>query len=248
MNRRRSRTQPLPFDIRHQPDDRACGPTCLQAVYRYFGDSVSHEELVAGIPELEEGGTLGARLGTDALARGYRATLVTWNLQVFDPTWFEPGAPPLRERLLQRAAARPDDPKLGIVAQAYVEFLDRGGRIELSDLDPGLLRRALRRRVPILTGLSATYLYREARECPSDCKPDDVGGDPVGHFVVLTGYDSSKREVLVSDPEHPNPLSKIHTYPVPIERLIGALYLGVLTYDGNLMMIEPAGRGSKAAD
>ena len=29
------------LEIQAQPDDLTCGPTCLHAVYRYFGDDVS---------------------------------------------------------------------------------------------------------------------------------------------------------------------------------------------------------------
>ena len=37
------------FEIQRQPDDVSCGPTCLHAVYRYFGD-----ELPPDIREREE--------------------------------------------------------------------------------------------------------------------------------------------------------------------------------------------------
>ena len=228
------------FDIRRQPDDVTCGPTCLDAVYRYFGDGVELHELLEEVPTVAGGGTLGVLLATHALSRGYLATIVTWNLQIFDPTWFSPSRTSLRERLALRAEAK-RDPKLRAAARAYVEFLEAGGKIEFRDLEPALLRRFLRRGIPILTGLSASFLYREARERAADGQPDDIAGDPVGHFVVLTGYRPEHREVLVCDPLHPNPLAKAHTYPVKMERLIGAIYLGVLTYDANLIVIEPSG-------
>ncbi|MFT4515524.1 MAG: hypothetical protein ACI91B_004239, partial [Planctomycetota bacterium] len=84
-----------------------------------------------------------------------------------------------------------------------------------------------------------TFLYRECRQRTSDDKADDLRGDPVGHFVILTGYDPKQRTVLVTDPLHPNALSDVHTYPITMDRLVGAIYLGVLTYDANLIMIEP---------
>ena len=226
----------LPFDIHRQPNDTTCGPTCLHAVYRYFGDALPLEELRAEIPVLAEGGTLGILLANHALRRGYRTRLVTWNLQVFDPTWFAPGGPPLRERLLLQSEAK-HDVKLRLATAAYVQFLDAGGQVRFEDLNPQLLRGFLKRGLPILTGLSATYLYRSARE--KDDVEDDVRGGPVGHFVVLTGYESARREVLVSDPLYPNPLAETHTYRIPIDRLIGAIYLGVLTYDANLIILEP---------
>lgn len=226
------------FRIQPQPDDTTCGPTCLHAVYRHFGDDVPLDDLLPQIPTLEGGGTLGVLLGTHALRHGYAVKLITWNLQVFDPTWFQHGSPPLPEKLRARIASRHDG-RMTTAAEAYVEFLEAGGQLEFRDLEPALLRKHLRRQVPLLTGLSATFLYNNSRERGSDNVPDDVAGDPVGHFVVLTGYRPRTREVLVSDPLYPNPLAARHTYPVPIQRVIGAIYLGVLTYDANLILIEP---------
>lgn len=226
------------FDIQRQPDDTTCGPTCLHAVYRYFGDEVPLAQLLAQVPTLESGGTLGVLLATHALSRGYRATIATWNLQLFDPTWFGEDAPPLAKRLEQRLEAC-DDPRLVVAAQAYIEFLDAGGTVEFHDLEPALLHRFLDRELPILTGLSATFLYREARENPVDGTPDDIAGQPVGHFVVLTDYSAARTEVQIHDPLQPNPGVELHSYRMPIERVIGSIYLGVLTYDANLIVIEP---------
>jgi len=233
------------FDMVRQPDDVTCGPTCLHAIYRYWGDDRELGSLSDEVATVDGGGTVGVHLALHALASGYRAKIVSWNLRVFDPTWFAKGAPSPKEKLAARAAAqrgtREGDRKMRDVCEAYVQFLELGGEVELDDLDAALLRGYLKRNVPILTGLSATFLYREAREL-ADGASDDVRGDPSGHFVVLTGYDQETREVTVTDPMHPNPLSPIHTYRVPMSRLIGAIYLGVLTYDANLLVIEPKGQ------
>ncbi len=234
------------FEIRSQPDDETCGPTCLHAVYGYYGDDVELGQLLHEVPSLEGGGTLGVLLATHALGRGYRVRIITWNLQIFDPTWDGASSSWLQERLRARAEAK-SDPKLRLSTLAYVRFLEAGGRIEFRDLEPSLLRRFLRRNVPILTGLSASFLYREAREQAETGEPDDVGGDPVGHFVVLTGYSPDRREVLLSDPLHPNPLATTHRYAVSMQRVVGAIYLGVLTYDANLIVIEPR-RSRKLGD
>ncbi len=226
------------FVIERQPDDTTCGPTCLHAVYKFFGLEVPLSELLAQVETVEGGGTLGVLLATHALSRGCDVTIVTWNLQVFDPTWFATEHPELREKLLLRAKAK-EGSKLAFACRAYVNFLDAGGKLEFRDLEPSLLRNHLRKGKPILTGLSANFLYRDPRENPETGQADDIGGDPVGHFVVLTGYEPEEREVLVSDPMYPNPLAKVHTYPVQMQRLIGAIYLGVLTYDANLILIDP---------
>jgi hypothetical protein len=233
-------THPLPFEIQAQPDDSACGPTCLHAVYRYFGDSISLAQVVAEVSRLENGGTLAVMLANHALRRGYHATIYAYNLQLFDPTWFaEPGTD-LPAKLRAQAEVKPD-PKLRAATAAFLEYLRLRGRVTLRDLTPGLIRRALTRGTPVLTGLSATYLYQTMREYGPDDDEDDVRGLPTGHFVVLCGYDPQTRRVHVADPLHPNPLQLGNTYAIAIERVLCAVLLGVLTYDANLLVLRPGG-------
>lgn len=228
----------LKLAIDAQPDEHTCGPTSLQAVYRYWGDDMPLERVIAEVQALATGGTLGVLLACHALRRGYRAALYTYNLNIFDPTWFQLSRPDLRDRLLRQLDHKPDA-KLRLATEAFLDFLDLGGELRLVDLSPRLIRRLLDREIPILTGLSATFLYRSPREIGPRCDYDDIRGEPAGHFVVLCGYDPRSHKVMVADPLHPNPMSPGQLYSVPIERLITAILLGVLTYDANLLVLEP---------
>jgi hypothetical protein len=198
--------------------------------------------VIAETPQLCEGGTLAVLLGCHALRRGYEATICTCNLQVFDPTWFWPTPQPLRERLRAQLEAK-DMPKLRVATEGYFQFLDLGGQIRMEDFTGALIRRHLKRDIPILTGLSATNLYRCAREFGPNCEPDDIHGLPVGHFVVLCGYDRRDRTVLLADPWL-NPKREGHRYSVCVDHLIRSILLGILTYDANLLIIHP-GRSRK---
>lgn len=221
-----------------QPDDTTCGPTCLHAVYRYYRERVSLQKVIHEVTRLEDGGTLAVWLGAHALKNGYDATLYTFNLKVFDPTWFKPGVD-IRAKLEEQLKHK-KSPKLRAASRAYAEFVELGGRLEgFHALTPGLIRKYLKQHKPILTGLSATYLYAQAREIGDTNQPDDVRGEPAGHFVVLCGYDAEERRVLIADPYHANPMAKGHFYELGIDRVITAILLGVLTYDGNLLVIEP---------
>ncbi len=225
------------LDISVQPDDITCGPACLHSVYDYYGDSISLQQVISEVESLRGGGTLAVLLANHALKRGYRATIYTYNLHVFDPTWFS-----LKETLagkLKAQAAIKNDDKLSFATQGYLEFLERGGRLLFEDLTIGLIRKFLKKSIPILTGLSSTYLYRSMRENPDNNQDDNIGGKPTGHFVVLCGYDKERREVLVADPYKMNPVSNDHYYMVSIARLLGAVLLGILTHDANLLIIEP---------
>lgn len=235
------RTAQLELEILPQPDDTTCGPTCLHAVYRYWGDEAPLEGVVAEVEPLPGGGTFAVTLACHALLRGYLAEIYTYNLQMFDPTWFGGGVD-LGERLkaqLKHKGTR----KLQIATDAYLEYLRLGGLVRFEELRPSLIRRFLNRGAPILTGLSATYLYRCARE--HEDQYDDIRGEPVGHFVILSGYDRKKREVTVSDPAHDNPLFRTHRYSVRMDRLITAIALGVMTYDANLLVLTPGPKRKK---
>lgn len=226
------------LEIQAQPDDLTCGPTCLHAVYHYFGDEVSLAQVILETPMLDEGGTLEVMLGIHALQRGYRARLHTFNLRILDPTWFV-GKANLEEKLEAQISAR-SEPKLRVASRAYLDFLRMGGRIVFGDLTSSVLRGPLKRGLPVLTGLSATFLHRSMREVPGTNTDDDLRGDPVGHFVILCGYDKAERNVLVADPLEHNPYAQERKYSVPIARVVGSIFLGVLTYDASFLVIEPA--------
>jgi hypothetical protein len=228
----------LRVEILPQPDDFTCGPTCLHALYRYFGDEVSLAQVIGEVPVLENGGTLDVLLANHALMRGYSARIFTYNVQMFDPTWFGSIKVDLAERLTRQLEHK-DSERLRIATEAYLLFLRRGGDLRFEELTTALVRKYLARNIPILTGLSATYLYGSAREFGPDGRPDDIRGKPAGHFVVLCGYDRDTREVLVADPLQKNPLSGTNQYKVSIDRVICAILLGILTYDANLLIIEP---------
>jgi hypothetical protein len=232
----------LLFEISPQPDDTACGPTCLHSIYRYFGDRVSLKKVISETRQLQEGGTLAVFLGCHALRRGYKATIYTYNLNVFDPTWFNLKPKELALKLIRQARAK-HSPKLFRATEGYLEFLKRGGAIKFEELTPRLILNYLKQRTPILTGLSSTYLYRCSREYGSEPEYDDVRGVPTGHFVVLFGYDDKRGKVLVADPMADNPLEKGLYYKVRSNRLICSILLGVLTYDANLLVIEPDSKG-----
>jgi hypothetical protein len=230
----------LKLDILQQPDDITCGPTCLQAVYNYYGDTIPLEQVIAEVPKLLGGGTLAVFMGCHALRRGYRAHIFTYDLQVFDPTWFDAEPTDLLERLETQLGVKTDS-KLRLASKAYIEFLRLGGKIRFEDLALGLIRRYLKREIPVLTGLSATYLYRTAREMEDGPRLvyDDIRGEPSGHFVVLCGYNVAQRTALLADPLMPNPISEQQVYEVRMNRLLSAIMLGILTFDANLLVITP---------
>ncbi|OYP31141.1 hypothetical protein [Rhodopirellula sp. MGV] len=246
----------IPIEIRPQPNETTCGPSCLDAVYRYWDVSVEGSHPLDTIEQLPGGGTLAVQLAIDALRRGMEATITTFNLHLFDPTWFRHQSEAsfgehLADKLRRQLVIKRDDPtvdavRLGRSTKAYIEFLQLGGQVRMQPFEETVISRPLAHGLPILCGLSSTYLYQEARERESESepgkfKPDDTGGFPSGHFVVLHGYDASSGEVEIADPLHDNPFSSSHQYRASFHKLATAILLGIVTYDANLLVIAPAG-------
>src|SRR4051812_23094292 len=56
----------LPVKILPQPDEITCGPTCLHAIYRYWGEDEKLAAVIARARRLEAGGTFAVFLACDA--------------------------------------------------------------------------------------------------------------------------------------------------------------------------------------
>jgi hypothetical protein len=227
-----------------QPDDVTCGPTCLRKVYDFYGIQVDAEQVLGEIDRNDDGGTLAVFLGIAALRRGFRARIYSYDLQIFDPTWANLPPARLAEKIHARFPYLRDSKRLR-AARAYLDFLERGGEICLGrELTPGLLKEILDREHPVLAGLSATYLYHYARERWDDVTgravEDDVAGDPTGHFIVVTGYDTWGRRFFLRDPSEHVPVGEDGRQQVDAQSLINAILLGDATYDAVLLELWPS--------
>ncbi len=232
----------IDFQMITQPNDEACGIACLQAIYQYYNLPVSYEELDNEIERSLSGGTFAPLLGKNALQRGFKVTLYTNNLVMFDPTWFnheQSSRDYLKNKLSQQLKYKKE--RLYGATNIFFDYLDLGGEIQFKVLNIDLLEYYFLRHIPIITGLNSTYLYggpRDRFDEFGNCILDDVGGKSCGHFVVLYGHEKNEKSVIVADPYLKNPLEKNY-YKTPIDKLINAIMLGLSTYDGNLLIIEP---------
>lgn len=237
----------IPINIMTQPDDFTCGPTSLHAVYSYYNDPIGLDDVIGGISYLEDGGTLAVHLGSHALQRGYRAKIYTYDLDLFDPTWYSHDRATLIEKLTTQKQYK-HSKKLHHASDAYIKFLNQGGELKFENLVSSILHRYFQKKIPVLAGLSSTYLYQCPREHVTSKKKtryDDLRGYATGHFVVLCGYNKDKQHIVVADPYAENPQWSNNYYSVPTARLINAILLGIMTYDANLLIIQPRKQSSK---
>ncbi len=240
----------IDLKIDPQPNDETCGSTCLHAVYRYHGLNISLEKVIRTIERSLSGGTLAPLLGKHALQQGFKATIFVNNMNIFDPTWFKKSEahPEVLLTKLKHQSQFKHEKGLAQASNAFQEFLALGGIIRFKTLDVETLKYYFNKNLPIITGLSATYLYRSPRESfTSDgvSFADDVCGTSCGHFVVLCGYNDKKRLIVVADPYNKNVLAGSNYYTVSSKRLINSILLGVSTYDANLLILEPKDTNDK---
>jgi hypothetical protein len=234
-----------------QPDDVTCGPTSLRKVYGFYGLELELDEVLEAVERNEDGGTLAVFLGMAALRQGFRTRIYSYDLQIFDPTWSELDAAALVKKIRARFPHL-EDAKRKRAAMAYVRYLEMGGELAFDDLTPGLLRTIIDRGHPILAGLSATYLYGFQRERWDEqagrLVDDDVTGEPMGHFIVISGYRQWGRQLTVLDPSAHVPKSEEGRVLVGAERLVNAIMLGDATYDAVLLEVWPEGEESLEID
>ena len=224
--------------IERQPDYTTCGPTALHAIYRYYDDPIDLHTVIAETPKLPTGGTLGVHLSVHALQRGYEVTTWLCSVRHMDPTWFAQPTD-LLAKLKARAAAKAfdTDPRYGPAMEAVERYLELGGKVIWGDLSPQLIATQMANGTPLLTGTNGTYLYHCARE--TDEGPDDIRGEAFGHFIVICGFDPDDESVAIADPLLDNPAHGTKYYRASVHRLIGAIFLGVGSDDGNLLLIRP---------
>lgn len=228
----------LDFDIKAQPDEVTCGPTCLHALYNYYDDPITLKQVIKEVAQVKHGGTLAVMMGHHALKRGYKAFVYTYNLNVMDPTWATLSRSRIIDNLRKQMRYKKKRRSLKVASMAYIDFLKAGGKIVNAELDEPLIKSYLKKSIPIIAGLSATYLYGTPREIPATNKYDSIRGEPVGHFAIINGYETETSQVYLADPMNPNPL-KSQYYSVSFDRLLNSIMLGIVTYDANLLIIQP---------
>ena len=217
-----------------------------------YGHAADLPALIARITRNRDGGTEAVHLGHLALDLGYQVRLYPFGVRVFDPSWWDLERDPLIEKLARRAAAlRARGAPVGDLdtLDAWRHLLERGGQVAFAEPSATLLVRILSRGRPVICGVSATWLYRDPRERPHDDVPDDIDGEPVGHFIVVRGFTGGGLHFHISDPaEALPPMSStaraetaVHgEYPLPADRLIHAVLLGDTTRDAVLLELWPA--------
>lgn len=57
--------------------------------------------------------------------------------------------------------------------------------------------------------------------------------------MVLYGIERTGNNIWIADPLTTNPLGDEHLYYASFDKVLAALFLGIVTYDANLLTVRP---------
>jgi hypothetical protein len=210
-------------------------PDLLAQVYRFLGYERAVDEVISDTRRNADGGTLGVYLGISALRNGFRPTIYTYNLRIFDPTWRRLSPPEISGKLRERRRfVRSRRLKRAIAA--YVEYLGMGCRVPVFRARCGFLVGLLQTGHPILTGFERNVpLWVRSRTQRGVRRR--FAASPRGISSSCAGYYPRSDRFVVRDPSSNIPFSRNGKYTVEARRLIAAILLGDVTYDANLLVL-----------
>lgn len=227
------------LNILPQPDAESCGPACLHAVFRYFHQYTTLEEVIQGVGPKATGPVPMVHLAQDAIDRGFSATLHTCHFNIFDPGWKGLSKKGLLNKL-RGMMENLSDKKLMNALYAYIHFLHSGGSLLFDPIDQNLFNKYLCCGFPVLCRINAARHYDHQQDGPLDIHPHMAGRDTTGQaskFVVL--YSMHGDVVDVADPYPQNPLGDGHHYPVDAFHLLSSIEADKGTYDASLLVLSP---------
>ena len=212
-----------------QTSEFNCGPYALAQLLSFYQEKRNGADIEKDLKMIKDLGIDGSCLGSSAISYGYKARMVAQDLYIFDPQWFKLPQEVLLGKLREfYAQAKKGSLKISI--GGYIDFLEKGGRVEFNPLSKELIIDRLKNH-PVLIGFCMTYLYGEKR-------PNDSGRNfRYNHFAVINGYDSKSDSFSVVDPYHLIPFAKSGRYRIKSDKLVAAMYLAEANNECTLLEI-----------
>jgi hypothetical protein len=220
-----------------------CVQSSASQMLSFYGINKSVEEIKKEVPvDIDsEGKELGSSLGhiaTYFIQLGFKTTIHTVDLEIFDQSWKGSNNEQLINNLQERKKyikhARYEEQIMNHVIDGYILFLEKGGKVELPIVDEKYLYNLLTHG-PIYTVVSYNFLNQSPKyKFVKNSKPmqDDMAGTPNTHVIVISGYKDGKFEI--TDPDYEFGGKRL----IEPSLLIGAFYLAETDCDPILITLE----------
>lgn len=230
--------------LKTQTSSSNCVQTSVSQFLNFYGLSLSPNEVEQAVPvrfnsEGKPMGTLYADIGTWLKkTHNIRTKMHVFDVQIIDRTWVSLSQKKLLaevENVKKNGVTTALSPYAPILIDAYVEYLQAGGVINITKCTNELLGKLLANG-PVLAIINFNYMYDYPRSMYDAAKkeyvPSAVEGKVIDHSIVLTGFDNGT--YYYNDPDS----EKGGQLQVKDDVLIGAICTAQLNSDNYLLSIE----------
>jgi len=206
---------------RFKQKKNTCGPSSLQQILAYYGIEMDLKKIMRNVKIYKGGFAFMSDLATYVKKLGFDSKIICYDASIVDPTWSELS----KRKIIQKLVKRFKFEKNGI--KKLIKFLKVNGKLEIRIPTKELILSYLKKKVPPIICLSSTILRGKSRRYKG--KYDDIKGNPIGHFLVISGYDNGY--FIVTDPSR---ISK-GIYKVKEDKLLFSWFF----WGGWLLIIKP---------
>ncbi len=119
----------------------------------------------------------------------------------------------------------------------YIEFIEQGGSLRYREPTRELITDLLHRGLPVIVRVSITHLYGVSREFEGAY--DDIRGEPVSRFVVVSGYFPKSGRFIVRDSSPRVPTRRLGRYSARWDRFLSATLSDHTTDGAALLAVIP---------
>lgn len=198
----------------YQPTSNTCGYAALAILLSHYRSTMTPEDVVVAVPQpVDENGkptgSITAQLATWLISEGYDLTFYSFDCQILDLSWRRLGKEKVLQKLRQVRDIR-DVPGLGKkfwsarYVQAYIEYLEAGGMLEIRPHVTSKLLYDLLESGPVYTNFCSTTVNGKGKTTTPNIQErisvlDDINGTASNHSVVVYGNTESG-DFLVADP------------------------------------------------
>lgn len=217
-----------------EQEDNECGPAAAAQVLNYFGIEPNMRDIVEKCSNSFKFRDWDYQIALYLLNQGLSITINTFHSFTIDPSWFNLPMDQLSKKLVQvlkflysnsprlktkdYTAWHNIDVEISEIESA-LRFINKGGLITFSPISFELIKKQLDDGNPIICAYDAILLHGMKRGFRG--KPDDIGGVPLGHMAVISGYEN--RDFYLVDPSYW--YRKEEVYKVSSDRLINTILI-----------------------
>ncbi len=210
-----------------QESAEGCGAAALRSILDFFGKNMGEKEIMEAAGGVQKGeehyGVLMIHMAAFAYRAGFFIHAYIYDMGLLKPEWERIGKEELAANLeTLKAKFSSENKKTNEdIIDSILQLLKNNQDVKIKVPDKKDIIRFLEKGLPIMISVKAMLL-----EADSKIKPD------VGHYVVVSGYDSEKETFSVVDPFYGN------EYDVDEARLMLAWHINAIESSAYLLAFE----------